>query len=219
MLMSAYGASAKQVTSFSMDYLVAQALGFVKDSPEWALLVIGLTAFGESFVFLGLLVPGTAILIAAGALVSEGILRPLPIITAAIIGAILGDSISFWLGEKFGPDLPTIWPYRTHPEQLARGIRFFERFGGGSVFIGRFFGPLRAVVPLVAGLMRMPPLRVYVANVLSALIWAPTLVLLGDHLVQLLGQESLATKILYIVIAAVALAFFGTWLRGKFISK
>jgi membrane protein DedA with SNARE-associated domain len=193
-----------------MDYLVAQALGFVKDNPEWALLVIGLTAFGESFVFLGLLVPGTAILIASGALVTESILRPLPIITAAIIGAILGDSISFWLGDKFGPALPNIWPYRTHPEQLARGTRFFERFGGSSVFIGRFFGPLRAVFPLVAGLMRMAPLRFYVANVLSALIWAPTLVLLGDHLVQFLGQESLATKILYIVIAAMALASSAT---------
>jgi len=51
------------------------------------------------------------------------------------------------------------------------------------------------------------------------LIWAPTLVLLGDHLVQLLGQESLATKILYIVIAAVALAVFGNWLRGRLMSN
>jgi membrane protein DedA with SNARE-associated domain len=202
-----------------MDYIATQALGFVKDNPEWALFVIGLTAFGESFVFLGLLFPGTAILIAAGTLVSENILKPLPIITAGIIGAVLGDAVSFWLGEKFGPTLPRIWPYRSHPEQLARGIRFFERFGGSSVFIGRFFGPLRAVVPLVAGMMRMRPPRFYMANVLSALVWAPALVVLGDQLTRLLGQERLATKILYIVIAAVALVVFATWLRGQLISK
>jgi membrane protein DedA with SNARE-associated domain len=202
-----------------MDYVATQALGFVKDNPEWALFVIGLTAFGESFVFLGLLFPGTAILIAAGTLVSENILKPLPIITAGIIGAVLGDAVSFWLGEKFGPTLPRIWPYRSHPEQLARGIRFFERFGGSSVFIGRFFGPLRAVVPLVAGMMRMRPPRFYMANVLSALVWAPALVVLGDQLTRLLGQERLATKILYIVIAAVALVVFATWLRGQLISK
>jgi membrane protein DedA with SNARE-associated domain len=81
-----------------MDYIAAQALAFIKHNPEWALFIIGLTAFGESFVFLSLLFPGTAILIAAGALVSEGILKPLPTISAGFIGAVLGDSVSFWLG-------------------------------------------------------------------------------------------------------------------------
>jgi len=202
-----------------MDHIAAQTLALIKDNPEWALLIVGVTAFGESFVFLSLLFPGTAILIASGALVSDGILKPLPIIIAGIVGAVLGDSISFWLGERFGPAMPRLWPYRDHPERLARGVRFFERFGGSSVFIGRFFGPLRAVVPLVAGMMRMPRLRFYVANVLSALVWAPTLVLLGDKLVQMLGPESLATKILYIVVVVAAVAVFATWLRRRFLSN
>ena len=55
------------------------------------MFVIGLTAFGESFVFLSLLFPGTAILIAAGTLVSEGILNPLPTVVAGIAGAVLGE--------------------------------------------------------------------------------------------------------------------------------
>lgn len=202
-----------------MDHIAAQTLALIKDNPEWALLIVGVTAFGESFVFLSLLFPGTAILIASGALVSDGILKPLPIIIAGIVGAVLGDSISFWLGERFGHAMPRLWPYRDHPERLARGVRFFERFGGSSVFIGRFFGPLRAVVPLVAGMMRMPRLRFYVANVLSALVWAPTLVLLGDKLVQMLGPESLATKILYIVVVVAAVAVFATWLRRRFLSN
>ena len=163
-----------------MDYLATQILAFIKANPEWAIFIIGLTAFGESFVFLSLLFPGTAILIASGTLISEGILNPLPTVAAGIIGAVFGDSLSFWLGKKFGARLPEIWPFRTHPERLTRGISFFERYGGSSVFIGRFFGPLRAVVPLAAGMMQMPPSRFYAANVLSALVWAPTLVLCGD---------------------------------------
>jgi membrane protein DedA with SNARE-associated domain len=202
-----------------MDYIAAQALAFIRHNPDWALLIIGFTAFGESFVFLSLLFPGTAILIAAGALVSEGLLNPLSTIGVGFIGAVLGDSVSFWLGGKLGPALPEIWPYRGRPERLANGIRFFQRFGGSSVFIGRFFGPLRAVVPLVAGMMRMPPLRFYAANVLSALIWAPALVLFGDQLIKLLGHESLATKILFIVIAAAALACLALWLRRQFLAK
>jgi membrane protein DedA with SNARE-associated domain len=202
-----------------MDYIATQALAFIKHNPEWALFVIGLTAFGESFVFLSLLFPGTAILIAAGTLVSEGVLRPLPTMTAGIVGAVLGDSVSFWVGGKLGPTLTRLWPYRRHPERLARGIRFFERFGGSSVFIGRFFGPLRAVVPLVAGMMRMPPLRFYATNVLSALVWAPALVLFGDQLIRLLGRESLATKIFYIVVAAGVVVVLAAWLKRQFLSK
>jgi membrane protein DedA with SNARE-associated domain len=202
-----------------MDYLAAQALALIKANPGWAVFVIGLTAFGESFVFLSLLFPGTAILIAAGTLVSDGVLKPLPTISAGIIGAVLGDTVSFWLGEKFGPALKGLWPYRNHPERLARGIRFFERFGSSSVFIGRFFGPLRAIVPLVAGMMRMPPLRFYVANVLSALIWAPTLVLFGDQLIQLLGPENLATRILVIALFVAAMAVLTAWVRRHFLSR
>lgn len=202
-----------------MDHIAAQTLAFIKDNPGWAALIIGITAFGESFVFLSLLFPGTAILIASGSLVSDGILKPLPIIIAGIVGAVLGDTVSFWLGERFGPVMRRTWPYRDHPERLARGVRFFERFGGSSVFVGRFFGPLRAVVPLVAGMMRMAPLRFYVANVLSALVWAPTLVFLGDKLVQALGPERLATKILYIVVLVAVLAVFATWLRRQFLSS
>jgi membrane protein DedA with SNARE-associated domain len=127
-----------------MDYLATQILALIKAHPQWAMLVIGLTAFGESFVFLSLLLPGTAILIAAGALISAGLLNPVSTVIAGIVGAFLGDAVSFWLGQKFGPFLPSIWPFRSHPERLTRGIRFFENYGGGSIFIGRFFGPLRA---------------------------------------------------------------------------
>jgi len=63
---------------------------------------------------------------------------------------------------------------------LPSGIRFFARHGGKSVFIGRFLGPMRAVVPLVAGVMRMHRGRFWFANVTSALVWAPMLLFAGD---------------------------------------
>jgi undecaprenyl-diphosphatase len=66
-----------------------------------------------------------------------------------------------------------IWPFTRHPEMLARGEDFFLRYGGKSVAFGRFFGPVRAVIPLVAGMMGMPRARFFTANILSALAWAP----------------------------------------------
>src|SRR6478735_11572207 len=102
-----------------MDSLAAAILAFIKTNPGWAIFVIGLTAFGESFVFLSLLFPGTAILIASGALISEGVLHPLLPAVAGVVGAVLGDAVSFWLGRKFGPLLPIIWPFQAHPERLT----------------------------------------------------------------------------------------------------
>jgi len=142
-----------------MDHFANQVLGVINGHPEWATFVICLTAFAESFVFLSLLFPGTAILVAAGTLASEGTLDLASIVTAGIVGAVLGDSVSFWLGQRFGALLQALWPFRGHPERLERGIDFFERYGGASVFIGRFFGPLRAVVPTAAGMMHMPAWR------------------------------------------------------------
>jgi len=98
-----------------------------------------------------------------------------------------------------------------------RGISFFKRYGVHSVFIGRFLGPLRAVVPLVAGMMHMPPLRFNTANVLSAVVWAPALVLFGDLLTRSLGQEDLATKIFFITIIAAVVTALGVWIRRQFL--
>src|SRR5579864_3098135 len=139
-----------------MEHLAAQLIAFIKANPDWAMSVIGITAFGESFAFLSLLFPGTAILIASGGLVSAGAIPFFSTAAAGIVGAVLGDAISFWLGQKFGPMLPGMWPFRRNPDILRRGMDFFQRYGGASVFIGRFFGPLRAVIPLAAGMMRMP---------------------------------------------------------------
>jgi membrane protein DedA with SNARE-associated domain len=162
-----------------MHHIGHQIVAFIHAHPDLAILVVGGTAFGESFAFLSLLFPGTAILIAAGAMVKAGVIAPVPVAIAGALGAIFGDAISYWLGWKFEPVLARSWPFRAHPERLEGGFAFFRRYGWASVFLGRFFGPLRAIVPIVAGMMEMPPLPFYLANILSAVVWAPTLLLSG----------------------------------------
>src|SRR6202047_4152745 len=163
-----------------MDAVAQPLLDFIKAHSDWAALVMFITAFGESFAFISLLFPGTTVLIAAGTLLSEGALPYASILIGAVLGAVLGDSISYWLGHNFGGGIAQIWPFSRHPELLSRGILFFERHGGKSVFIGRFFGPIRAVIPLAAGIMQMPRDRFWFANVTSALVWAPMLLFAGD---------------------------------------
>jgi membrane protein DedA with SNARE-associated domain len=163
-----------------MEDLAQPLLEFIKAHQSWAIVVMFITAFGESFAFLSLLFPGTTLLIAAGTLMKSGTLPILPVMVGAILGAVLGDSVSYWIGRRFGGGIARFWPFSRNPELLPSGIQFFERHGGKSVFIGRFFGPIRAVIPLAAGIMRMPRGRFWIANIVSALVWAPMLLLVGD---------------------------------------
>jgi membrane protein DedA with SNARE-associated domain len=163
-----------------MEHLVQPTLAFISDHSGWAFPVMFITSFGESFAFVSLFFPGTSILIVAGTLMAAGSLPYWPVLAGAILGAILGDSVSFWLGRRFGGAISRVWPFARNSDLLLNGIRFFARHGGKSVFVGRFFGPVRAVIPLAAGIMRMPRGRFWLANVASALVWAPMLVFAGD---------------------------------------
>ncbi|HEU0219098.1 MAG TPA: DedA family protein [Stellaceae bacterium] len=163
-----------------MDDIVQPTLAFIAAHSQWAAIIMFVTAFGESFAFLSLLFPGTSLLIAAGTLMHDGTLPCVPVLTGAVAGATLGDSVSYWIGRRFGGGIGRLWPFSRNPEMLPAGIRFFERHGGKSVAIGRFFGPVRAVIPLAAGLMQMPRGWFWFANFASALVWAPMLLFVGD---------------------------------------
>jgi membrane protein DedA with SNARE-associated domain len=178
-----------------LEWLVHASVEFIKLHQEWSFPVIFIVSFGESFVGFSLLFPGTTIMILAGTLVAwplnpHGVLSIWPVLSGAILGAVIGDTISYMLGQRFGHLLEKHWFFIRHPELLARGYGFFERFGTISVFVGRFFGPVRAVIPLVAGIMGMPTRRFWIANIASAFIWAPALLLVGS------GIHTVATLVM-----------------------
>src|SRR5579864_7858530 len=115
-----------------MDAIVQPTLAFIAAHAHWAAAIMFVTAFGESFAFLSLLFPGTTLLIAAGTLMQDGTLPYLPVMIGAVAGATLGDTISYWIGHRFGGGIARRWPFTRHPELLPNGIRFFERHGGKS---------------------------------------------------------------------------------------
>ena len=148
-------------------------LDWVGQHPGYAGWVVFGVALIESLAIVGALVPGVIVLLGIGVLIGVGILDFWSMCLWAIAGAIIGDGLSYWLGHHFDY-LTERWRwFRLHPDHLQKGVAFFDQYGEISVALGRFFGPIRAVVPLVAGLMRMPPRRFYTANILSALVWAP----------------------------------------------
>lgn len=162
-----------------MNDAIQALIAFITDHAAWTFPVVFLIIFGESFAFISFAFPGTTVLLVAGALVPVGALHLWPVLAGAILGAVIGDAISYGLGLRYGHLLDDRWPFTRYPTLLPRGYAFFEKHGGKSVFVGRFFGPMRAVVPLVAGVSRMPRGRFWLANIVSALIWAPALMVPG----------------------------------------
>ena len=153
---------------------------FVKNHEAWAAPVVFVLAFGESLAFISLLIPAWAALVGIGMLIASGGLSFWPVWIAGALGAAFGDWLSYWIGVKLGPPVAHIWPLSRHPDLIPRGERFVKNWGVLGIFIGRFFGPLRASVPLVAGIFAMPIMRFQVANFTSAFVWAAVLLTIGD---------------------------------------
>src|SRR5258708_10195154 len=154
---------------------IQEIVGFISEYSRWTLAIIFLVSFGEAFPFVSFLFPGTAILIAAGTLIPSGIIPLWPVLIGSVTGATLGDFISYGIGYRFGPVLETHRPFVSHPHLLAKGRALFEKHGALSVFIGRFLGPVRAVVPLVAGSLQMPVELFLIANIMSSITLSPAL--------------------------------------------
>ena len=157
-----------------------QIIDFVREHKAWAAPVVFALAFGESLAFISLLIPAWAALVGIGVLIGSSGLNFWPIWVAGAIGAALGDWLSYWVGGKLGPPVAHVWPLSRHPDLIPKGERFVTKWGVLGIFIGRFFGPLRASVPLVAGIFRMPYWRFQFANFTSAFVWAGVLLTLGD---------------------------------------
>lgn len=139
--------------------------------PSLALAAVFAAALLEALAVVGTVIPGSAIVFVGGVLVGLKALDPWWTAAAAVSGAILGDGMSYWLGRHHHERLRSMWPIKTHPEIFERGQAYFAKNGGKSVFLGRFLGPVRAIVPVVAGMSGMPAVQFYVVNVLSALAW------------------------------------------------
>ncbi len=163
-----------------LEAYVPPVIAFVRDNAAWAPPIVFALAFGESLAFVSLLVPAWAALVAIGALIGPSGISFWPAWIAAALGAACGDWLSYWIGLKLEHTVAHIWPLSRHPDLIPKGEAFMKKWGMPGIFIGRFFGPLRAVVPLVAGIFEMPYWRFQLANFASAFVWAATLLTIGD---------------------------------------
>lgn len=153
--------------------LAIEISNWLHTHPEWGGIITFVIAFLESLAIVGIFIPALLFFTAIGALVSSGVLPWLPIVLWAFAGAVLGDGCSYLTGYLQHEKLQNVWPFNKYQNLFAKGKSFFKQHGGKSVFISRFVGPLRAIMPMVAGMLGMKPQRFFLVNIPSAIIWSP----------------------------------------------
>ncbi len=156
----------------NLEQVTLTIVEFVRTHEAWAAPIVFLLAFGESLALLSLLLPATVILLAIGGLIGASGIAFFPVWFAAVAGSILGYAISYWIGLHYKDRIKNIWPFSKYPDMLPRGQAYFDKYGAFGVFLGHFFGPVRAVIPVVAGMYALPQVQFQIANVLSSILWS-----------------------------------------------
>jgi len=187
-------------------------LTFISHHRELTYAAVFLTSLSVSLAFVGLLVPGTALMFGFGAVVATGSLHLWPVLLLAFFGALLGDGASYWLGLLYQERLMSIWPFSRYPGMIKNGEAFFRRHGGKSVLFGRFVGPIRPVIPVVAGMFGMSPVRFVIINVLSASGWAFAYILPGVFFgTSLAVAGAVSTRLAVLLGILLAALWFIVW--------
>ena len=164
-----------------MDPVLEFLRGVGESVGAWLYLIAGGLAFAEAAVMVGVVLPGETALLVAGFAAHQGIIGLVPMIVVAIVCAIAGDSVGYEVGRHIGPRLRASRVGRLVGEQRWEATDgFLRRHGGKAVLLGRGTALLRALVPGMAGMARMPYLRTFLPwNAVGGILWGGGCVLLG----------------------------------------
>ena len=152
---------------------------WLQGSPHWLALAIFLVACLECLAVAGIVIPGTVVLFTLAVLAGNGALELWQTLLLAYTGGLLGDAISYTLGRRFHQGIRRLPVLREHPEWLIGAENYFQHYGVISLLVGRYIGPLRPMLPLVAGMLDMPAVRFALVSMLAAAGWAVAYMLPG----------------------------------------
>lgn len=202
-----------------MDSLLSTIADFISRNAVWAGVILGSITFVESLVVIGAFIPATGLLVIAGGMAAAGILDPWNVIIGCVVGATLGDAVSYWVGRHLGSNVLHHRYLKAHRRKVAWTRLYCRRYGVAAIFIGRFFGPLRAFVPVMTGVLSMRHLKFQIANFTSAIVWVVAMVAPGWLAAKGLSHvaEGQGATFLIVGFAAIGLAVLGLqkWLKAR----
>ena len=146
---------------------------WLQQNPEWVAWGIFFAAFVESFAIIGIFVPGVVLLAVISGMAASADMHVASVLIIVYSASCIADISSYFIGVRLHKRIDSIWPFKTNPGSLTKGKEFFKTYGILGVFIGRFIGPVRPVMPITAGSMGMKFKHFLGVDLFSGLIWAP----------------------------------------------
>ncbi len=142
------------------------------------MILVPALAFLESCLGIGLFVSGALLLIVASVLFSNGVASLEIMVPLAMLGALAGDHIGFYIGLLIGPRFHHSEFATKYGQQIKRADALIERFGGFAIFVGRFVPAIRSIVPAVVGISGFSKRKFFLLDALACLSWSLALALL-----------------------------------------
>ena len=187
---------------------------FITQSVVYSLLAILLVTFLESLALVGLILPGTVMMAGLGALIGSGDVNFWQAWLAGIVGCLLGDWISFWLGWRFKQPLHR-WSFlKKNKALLDKTEHALHQHSMLTILIGRFVGPTRPLVPMVAGMLDLPVRKFVLPNIIGCLLWPPVYFLPGilAGATTDIPADAQSANFKWLLLAAALLLWLGVWL-------
>ena len=183
-----------------------------------AFILVGVVVFAEDALFVGFVIPGETAAVIGGVVASRGNANVVLMAAVVVAAAILGDSVGYEIGKRFGPRLLESRPLRKRRAKLDEAQDFLRRRGGVAVFLGRFVAFFRAVMPALAGTSHMPYPRFVAWNAAGGLVWGVAFVALGyfagnsyQSVAKTVGRDVAAGAAIVLVMAVIG------WQIGKYV--
>ena len=176
----------------------------------WTYVIIFTIIFFETGLVITPFLPGDSLLFVGGAAAASGILDVWWLIIAIIAGAVIGDTVNYWIGNRVGLHLfCERFPNLVKKEYIDRTYGFYERYGGATIFVARFVPMVRTFAPCLAGIGTMQYHRFLFYNVLGAVAWALALVLGGYYLGTFtVVKENMSLLMIGVIVLMVATILF-----------
>ncbi len=171
----------------------------------WTYLILFFIIFFETGFVITPFLPGDSLLFVAGACAASGLLEIQWLLLAFIVGAVLGDTVNYWIGNFVGLKvLQCRFPNILKKEYIDRTYGFYERYGGMTIFIARFVPLVRTFAPFLAGVGSMDYRRFLIYNVIGGVTWSVCVVLAGYFFGTLPIVKQNLNLLIYLVILVTA---------------
>ena len=189
---------------------------WLEKNPQWIALGIIGASFIESFALIGIIIPGVLLLAIISGLAATS-LNIIEVVTIAYFSSLLADVMSFFIGYSFRNSINKVWPFKEHPEFLQQGQKFFKQYGMIGLFIGKFIGPIRPLLPITAGSLNMDKRRFFLIEILSCFLWALIYTVPGYYAAQtIVSEQNNPFESLWFWIGLIVLFLFIRYFNKKY---